>query len=277
MSQIQTGNIPPKFLDAAGTVNAAALAQSLTQLGGDPSQFIQGTGIDVNGMAGAYRALEAAATKKIADEKPTDDAATLNIVSPENPAQLDWAAATQEILTSGDLSVATRQAFTKAGVPDSAINGQIAGIKAQQEVSVRRLADSIGGMGEYNAFIEWANTAMTVDQRQGLFAQMSQPGGEYALQGAFAQYKNAIPAAGVANAAGIRVGNEPALFNTSGSGAANTDPGLANAPFTDVAERHAAFADPRYRTDRGFREIVEGRARATAQHMNGLRIQGQQQ
>lgn len=265
--------IPDKFKDPSGQVNAAALAQSLTALGGNPSQFIVGTTVDVNGMAGAYVALEAAknasaqnseadaaAAAAAAGKAPEPQPGQLNLTEPSGPAKLDWSKATQEILATGDVTPATREVFVKAGVPDSAINQQVAGIKAQQEVSVRRLADSIGGMAEYNQFIDWANQTMTVEQRQGLFSQMSQPGGEFALQGAFTQYKAATANA---PAAGDR---EPVQFNTTGGGGGAGDPAGAE-PFTDQTQRHAAFADPRYRSDPEFRANVQARAQATSQHV----------
>ncbi len=265
--------VPEKFVGIGGAVNTAALAQSLQSLGGDPSAFISGTTVNVDGMAGAYRALEGAAAAAAA--KPAEGAPAVAAAGPASELQtatgltaadLDWNAATAEILANGDLSAARREAFKAAGVPDAAINQQVSGIKAQKEVATLRAQAAVGGKVEYDNFINWANANMPVEQRQGLQAQMLQPGGELALQGAFAQYKAANPAVAV------QQGGEPQLFDTTGAGGGPAAiPGdLANTPFTDRTERNAAFKDRRYQSDLVFRQMVESRARATSAHVRAL-------
>lgn len=268
----QNANVPAKFIDAQGTVNVAALAQGVQHLGGNPMDHIQGGGqFNVAALAQAYSTLESAQTRGVQSPPPPPlqpgvapapapgSAPALKTEVVENAAGVDWDALTREIQSQGGITPATRESLKKAGVSDAIIIQHEAGVQAIAENNVRKMADGIGGMENYAAFIGWANDNMAHQDRVTLFNAMNQPGGHLALQGAYAQFQ----AVG-----GAVAGGEPGEINTiSGGGVVQ---GIA--PFNSRTERQAAFKDIRYGRDATYTEQVAERARATHAHVQKLKL-----
>lgn len=257
--------VPAKFQNPDGTANVGGLAQSLQQLGGNPTQFMRPDGtFDVGSMSNAYTQMEQArnqpAPQPQAPAPQHGNTGGLQTTEPDTPAQVDWNAVTQEIATSGDVSPSTRSALAAAGIPESVLNQHITGIKAQAEVNLRRVADTIGGMQNYDRFVQWANANMSVDERRNLAVALNQPGGEFAIQGAFSRYQTAVQGGQWQPGHQTGIPGEPGDIQNVGGGG-NAAPNVA--AFASRTERRGAFKDPRYGVDPQYTQEVHERARLT--------------
>ena len=140
-----------------------------------------------------------------------------------------------------------------------------AGAVAISENNLRKMTDAVGGQENYAQFVQWANSNMSLGDRQTLFDSMNRPGGHLALQGAYGQF---VDAGGIQKDAG-----EPKDINTLGSGGV---PATGATPFGSRTERSAAFRDIRYGRDAEFTELVNQRARATHAAVQTLKLRDQE-
>lgn len=263
MTQFQSNQpiVPQKFTDAQGNVNVAALAQGVQHLGGDAIEHQLGDGtFNIEGLASAYNTLESARNKQpapaaqpqVTPEIESAPAAKLNTEEANNPAQIDWEAMSLEIQQHGTIQPATRQNLIGAGMTEAVIDQHVAGVKAVAENNVRKMADTIGGMENYDNFVVWSNANMPIEDRKALVASMNQPGGHLALAGAFAQYQKA--------GGQVAQGGEPNDINTISAGGGAIQGVL---PFQSKLDRYSAFKDLRYGRDPEYTTQVWERARAT--------------
>ena len=269
MTQLNSAVIPQKFVDGQGNVNVAALAQGLSHLGGDPMKHVEGSGtFNVEGLAQDYLNRESAGGKpepKVAATVESIAAATkapvIQTEAVTNPTQVNWDSVSAEIQTHGSIQPSTLKNLQDAGIPAEMIAKFEAGALAIEENNLRKMADAVGGAENYATFVAWANSNMSLSDRQMLFDSMNRPGGHLALQGAYGQFV----AAGGAQAGG----GEPKDINTLGGGG----PAATGAtPFGSRTERSAAFRDIRYGRDGEYTNIVNERARATHAAVQTLKL-----
>lgn len=275
MSQFQNqSQVPQKFTDAQGNVNVAALAQGVEHLGGNAIEHQLGDGtFNIEGLAAAYVTLESTRNQqpKPAVKSPVTPeidpalAPKLNIEEASSPAQIDWDAMSREVQQYGTLQPATRQNLIKAGMSEAIIDQHVAGVKAVAENNVRKMADTIGGMENYENFVLWSNSNMSIEDRKALVSSMNQPGGHLALAGAFAQYQK--------DGGLLAQGGEPNDINTLGAGGGTIQGVL---PFQSKLERFSAFKDLRYGRDPEYTTQVWERARATHTAVQNLKSEAAQ-
>lgn len=273
MSQFQNqSQVPQKFTDAQGNVNVAALAQGVEHLGGNAIEHQLGDGtFNIEGLAAAYTTLESTRNQKVAPvvnqvttQVDLSTAPKLNIEEASSPAQIDWDKMSREVQQYGTLQPATRQNLISAGMSEAIIDQHVAGVKAVAENNIRKMADTIGGMENYENFVVWSNANMSIEDRQALVSSMNQPGGHLALAGAFAQYQNAGGLLGAQ-------GGEPNDINTLTAGGGRNVQGVS--PFQSKLERFSAFKDLRYGRDPEYTAQVWERVRATHAAVQQLKAQ----
>ncbi len=270
MSQFQSPQfdasvVPEKFKDASGNVNVQALTASAGHMGINAQDFMTATGqLDVTRLSLAYREKEAAVVKPQPQPQPQPVPVTVPVINtdaPENTGEVDWSSV--RLGEDGKIPAAQRQMLLNAKVPMAVINNFEAGQKAILENNMYRLTSALpGGQETYNKLVEWANAGgLDIPERQRMAEALRGPAGDMALMGYFQRYVAANP--GVMSAS--EASGEPDLLgvNTAG-GPAAAGPSAEAQPFMTAAERHAAFADPRWRRgDKDYVEHVQARAIAT--------------
>lgn len=275
MSQFNSSSIPQKFVDVQGNVNVAALAQGLQHLGGDPMKHVEGSGtFNVEGLTADYLNREAGAGAGKPKVEPTVESIAAATKAPviqteavTNPSEVNWDNVASEIQAHGSIQPATLKSLHDAGIPAGMIEKYEAGTLAIAENNLRKMSDAVGGAENYAQFVEWANSNMSLPDRQTLFDSMNRPGGHLALQGAYGQF---VAAGGAKASSG-----EPNDINTLGGGSFGG--GVTGAtPFTSRTERSAAFRDIKYGRDAEYTELINERARATHAAVQTLKLRDKQ-
>jgi hypothetical protein len=220
----------------------------------------------VKAMADAYAALEAKlGAPKAPDTATEEPPAGLTIEEPKAPAEapgtveeaakvvseagLDFAALTNEVRTSGELSEASYKALADKGIPKAMADGFIAGQKAlavAQETEILSVLE--GGRDTFATMATWAASAdsgMTKAQIGAINAALSSGdvgAAQVALSGLAARY-----AAAEGSAPGLLKGGKQPTTQSQGD------------VFANIHEQAAAQGDPRYGKDITFTRAVEAK------------------
>lgn len=190
-------------------------------------------------MAEAYAELERKASAP--KDTPTDNPAETAQEAVE-AAGLDWDALTGEYQEAGELSEATFEALSKAGIPRALVEGYIAGQEALANQLRTSVFEAVGGEDTYTEMVTWAGQNLTAAEITA-FNDAADSGDlgrlMFAVRGLKAAYAEAN-------------GSEPRLTL-----------GNVSAPSADVfrspAEVTAAMRDPRYKTDIAYQKDVHAR------------------
>lgn len=263
MAQIalqQPERIPAKFRKQDGTIDVDALAKSYTELesrmhgapGTDP------TSADVSGSNQSSETTTESLLEAETGQQSTageDGSATSFAEALADPKQPEpnkaWEQAQQELSTKGELSEATTKALTEMGVPEAIIQSTVSAFKLQQQQSMERAAELVGGKEQLTATFEWAKKNLSVEQRKELAKALQGPNGEMVLAGLHAKAQSAGATPEVT--AGTQV-------DTSYNGPSIApDQNATIKPFADQQELQAAMTDPRYYSDPSYRRMVAKR------------------
>jgi hypothetical protein len=187
----------------------------------------------------------------VPETPPADTPPVTPEVPPDAPPatpDVDLDDAAQELLTDGELSEATLEALKARGFTKAQAEVYAAGIKAQSEQAVAKLADRVGGKEALDSMMAWARTALSDGERaayDGLMATGNEAQMQWALDGLQARYQRStgvIPSRITGQQAPREVGPQP--FNSRG-------------------EVVAAMRDPRYAKDEAYRQSVAQRLAAS--------------
>lgn len=236
--------------DAAMAAKADAAAAAATAPPAERPAWLPEKFKTVEDMAKAYGELEGkqAAPAKTeeapkvpaeeAPKTPTDDEAAKAVAD----AGLNFDDLGRQIATDGDISKEARAALVAKGIPESAIDTHVSGVKAQMELAVTKAYEHAGGQEQFQAMSEWAGTQAEEGQLAAYNALVEK--GDPASISAAMKYLSDIYTAANGKSAQRRV-----------EGSAN------GAPSNDVyASRQQVTADmrnPLYKTDPAFRAQVE--------------------
>lgn len=154
--------------------------------------------------------------------------------------------ATTEFVESGELTEATIESLETQGVPRSYVDQYVAGMKALQQVTAMQAHALVGGQENYTKMLQWAKVNLDSQSAQA-FDKAVTSTDSYTRDNAILALNSKFTKA---------TGTEASLIQ--GSGTVTGGP----AAFRSVAEKQAAMADPRYRTDPVYREEVMARIMA---------------
>lgn len=222
--------------------------------GGDVKFFDAKTGVynwEAHGREAAFKAHQA--MKKVASPAPGDGGGdqtpeqvaleALAATAPKDPKDpaaaqkalsgIDFAALTNEVVTTGDLSEASLKLLTDAGIPKEVVESYVAGQKRAAEAVVRDMNDHAGGKEALDALLTWASKSLDQKEIDGFNEMLRGP-----------QWKIAIDVLKGRHAATTR---DPLIPGGSGGG------GKVVVPFASREERTLAYnekqpGDPRGRT-----------------------------
>lgn len=235
MAAVAPANVPDKFKRPDGTVNMEALTQ-------------------------AYRELEQKQSGKPVVEQPavetvveSAEAPSLDSLLTAAPATSGWDAAQAELATDGKISDATKAALkSKHGASDAVISSLEAGFKAQQSVTTSKLAESVGGMENLKATLQFAASKLDPAGVKALKASLTGPMGPLVLKGLAAEL------AGTKVVTATPKGEPKSILDIATGGGT----GGAVVPFKSAAEMMAAIRSPKYHQDPEFRDQVARRIHA---------------
>jgi hypothetical protein len=194
------------------------------------------------GAAPAAAAVTQEAPTEAAEQAATD--AQVDATAKQAGVNMDEVRAA--IMETGTVTDEQRAAFNAVGVDDSTIDFLASKTTEGVKQHVETVTEYLGGdLAKVREFLEGK---FTDDERAAFSADLSDPG-RWRQTADFLRREMGIPAAPVGEA--LRGANE-----APGAGGAST-----TAPITD-AELNAAIQDPRWKTDKNFREEMTARARA---------------
>lgn len=158
-------------------------------------------------------------------------------------AGLDWNAVNEEFAREGKLSDDSYEALSKIGIAREMVDAYTEGQVAIQQQRRNEVLSTVGGAEEYAKVTRWAASSLSKDEVDGFNAIVNGSdlkATKAAIAGLHARYM-------------MTVGREPALVTGTTS---NTTTGYAS-----MAELKSAIRDPRYATDRAYRDQVETKLR----------------
>jgi hypothetical protein len=164
----------------------------------------------------------------------------------DESAGLDFESLTSEFIESGTLSDETLEGLEAAGIPRDVVEVHIAGLHAQAELTRYKAAESVGGVENLDAVLQWAGEALPekeVDHINDLVASGNFDGYLLALQGVKAKYEAAY---------GSITGDE--LMGETAS---------AGDTYASQEEMKADMRDARYQVDDAFRARVAAKVART--------------
>lgn len=194
-------------------------------------------------MVQAYDELQSAYTKKNQNES-TGEAE--NPEATETPIQFEdntFDKFTQEFNDTGDVSVESREAIEKMGLPREMIDAYIEGQKSLLQNTFNSVYETVGGEDRYKEMLEWATENISESEQDAF--------NESVLNGTEAQMMFAIKSLS-------------SMWRGSGDTKApliqgNTGTRGASGGFRSLAELTSAMKDPRYDKDPAYRKDVETR------------------
>lgn len=234
MAAMAPANIPAQYKNADGSVNLAALTE----------------GFRAQGQAQAP-------AKPEADPLPGldfDIDAAMSQAATTGPTP--WQKLQAELDAGGKISDATRKELKeKNGLDDTTLASLEAGHRAQQAQAARKLADSVGGVENLRATLQFASSKYPQAELDQLRASLKGPMGTMILKGLAAE----MNAHRQASQTPTPRPSEPKSI---------LDLGLSGGPsqevkaFKSVGEMLVAIRDPKYTYDPDYREQVARRIHA---------------
>ena len=154
----------------------------------------------------------------------------------------DMAALSKEYMETGGLKDASYKLLEDAGISKEYANTYIAGVKALGEQIGNQVKDSVGGSGDYQNMVEWAQANYSPEQIQAYDNAVNSGDVQLAMltaRGLQADYQNSSGYEG-----------QTVSGDTSMRMSGNSDVFRSNAEVT------AAMKDPRYETDIAYRQDI---------------------
>lgn len=199
----------------------------------------------VEEMAAAYKELESKQGAGTETQKETEGNQEETEKAAEEAVEaagLDMAGLTAEFQENGELSADSLAKLEKAGIGKDMVDAYIAGQQALAERIQENIYQRAGGEEQFNNMISWAAENMSPEEVKAYNTAVDS-GDEgqlnLALDGLVAKYTKAN-------------GSKPKLMGGK-NGSSNAD------VFNSAAELTAAMRDPRYKTDKAYRQQVEAK------------------
>ncbi|SKA17703.1 Phage T7 capsid assembly protein [Enhydrobacter aerosaccus] len=173
------------------------------------------------------------------EEKPLGNTKTEEQLRAEKVTGRDLTKFAEEFQANGKLSDESYKALEEGGFNREVVDTYIRGVQADVTTRLTNLAETVGGVENYNAILNWGKTALTDTEKAEAVKMLSGSSPETAktyligLQARFTKENGAAPT------------------RTAGGGGAP-----AADVFTSRAEQAKAMRDPRYKTDAKYREEV---------------------
>jgi hypothetical protein len=164
----------------------------------------------------------------------------------DEPTGVDFDALTVEFSEHGNLSEETFEALEAAGIPRSLVEGHIAGIQAQEEVTRLKAANAFGGEENFNNLLQWAGQSLPekdIDRINDLVSQGDFDGYLLAMEGVRARYE--------------------ATYGSMGGQTIQGDTATVADIYGSQEEMKSDMRDPRYAKDEAFRSKVAAKVSRT--------------
>ena len=167
-----------------------------------------------------------------------------------------WDSWGKELSETGTLTDSSREQIKSLmGVPDQVIDAYVTGVKAEAQRSYNEASTIVGSTDKLNAVLNWASTAMSVEQRTAANQALAGPNRETYLTGLVAQYEKSHPTQ-------TAKANEPA-GRTPGTTASPAPAAAAPRPFMSEQDMAFAMRDYRYGKDAAYTNEVVARLQVT--------------
>lgn len=159
---------------------------------------------------------------------------------------------TQEYAQSGQVSAASREAFSKqTGLPASFVDNQLQWMKSQEQQANRMATERLGGEGAVRELMEWGAKNLSPEDRKA-FNQAAYSGDpamvQLGIDGLAAKYESVV-------------GRAPRII----AGRKPQDRFGGVVPFQSHSELQSAMRDPRYKSDPAYRSEVSARLAAASE------------
>ena len=195
----------------------------------------------------------------VEEETPNDSVESLELSKGDDESQegdtenqplINMDSALNEFTETGEFSEATVKTFEKVGIPKQNLDLYVAGIEALSKISKMEGVALVGGETEYINMAKWAQANVSEGELKAYDAAVSSTD-KFTRDNAILAMQSKYVAAN---------GSESNLIQ-GGKGLQN---GIR--PFSSEADKQAAMADPRYKTNQdGWRDEVQQRIMAFAQ------------
>ena len=161
---------------------------------------------------------------------------------------------TGEFMETGTLTEETMGAILKSfpGATEDMVLTYMAGLQAAEQASMQSSADAVGGVDNLNNILSWAGENLSAEERDAANAALAGPMASYTLRGLQAQYEAAMSQ--------TRTATEPSQIPGRVASAAAAEPVKA---YSSPAEMNADMANPAYRSDPAFQQLVQQRLSMT--------------
>ena len=161
----------------------------------------------------------------------------------------EWREWGLEIAVKGDLSPETRDVIKqKSGFSDNIIDDFLAGQKAKSREAYAGASEVVGGRERLDSIFKWAAENLSYEDQVQINIGLASPSYEITLRGLEATYSQATKATAKAQ--------EPAPLRGT-TNVADTQTGTVS--YNSKREFYADRKNPRFTTDRAFRQAVEAR------------------
>lgn len=272
MTQETGETIPSNFQDAGAWYDSLKNAQSQYTQGQQEISELKAT-YNTNGVENPSFVNEPAV---VPIEEPTADAPevdSLRIGEASEETVIDTAvpdAVSEQVspgewndwgniidANNGQLPDTLRNAIKMRMNIDDSIIDDYMGIRQQNaQANVAAAASVVGGQPELNNIMEWASNNLTDSERGAVNGQLAGPGYQTAILGLQARMNQT-------NGVSTARSNEP---NATQNRMQLTDTTQTVAPYRTEQEMFVDQRNPRYRTDKAYRNAVEARMVATHKH-----------
>lgn len=240
-------------LNADGTRNAIAAEPTTTpqqpsapakvqKPEGVPDKFWNAEKAEVNYAAWAKSTaeLEAKFTQQQQGKKPDEQTPNGEVPKGETPAQQNAInTAASEYAEKGELSVETIASLVKSGIDEATINTYMAGLKAQETLTMQQAHQITGGEQNYAAMVQWAGENLSDAEIDAFDAAVADPAQRTsAIEGLYARFQ--------------------LKGNFEGTPVQGQRPTTSGEMFRSRHEMQAAMSDPRYtKGDKAFHADVQ--------------------
>ena len=184
-------------------------------------------------------------------EQVKEDAAAIEAqnIGVDQESYEAWA---MEMASTGEISSETREQIrTKTGFSEKMIDDYVAGQKARLRENFAKASGVVGGQEKLQQIFDWASKSLSPEDLQMVNVGLASPSYEETLRGLSSMYDQAVTSQKAAEPA-----QNPKLAQVPTS-----EVGIV--PYKTKGEFMAERGDPRFATERKFRDVVERRMAMT--------------
>lgn len=254
--------IPSNFKDAGAWFDSLKEAQKQYTQGQQEMADLKRTYADNNTQNPAYKPevpsenpslTEATGTEELRIPSPAERMVEEYTEDDSTLSEDDWNAWGMEVAINGDLSEETRAEIrAKGGFTDNMINDFLGAQKAKMREAYKESADIVGGREQLDNIFKWAADTLSYEEQVQINVGLSGPASELTLRGLSDMYNNSIGKTAKSKEPQALQGQEPNSIAQTGYVAYQTK-----------REFYADRNNPRFNTDRAYRQAVEERMMRT--------------